>query len=227
MQAKGRFVENDITPPGAAGCTLVSLTARPDGGLDYIALRPAETPGQYTYTHFYSADSGKEWTENTMDWQESFGEKRQIEKVTVTPEGEYFVMLTEQTEDGMGAVAYARVAADGTAVPVQPEGLSAQGGLVAADAQVLPGGRLLLTSFGGRFCRGAERGCRGRRRRAGGIFRHAGRRRRDGRRRSCGRHGAVRGRYGRIQRGGYRHNGCIRYGHRKKSCMRFPTGWEA
>ncbi|MFQ7004217.1 MAG: hypothetical protein ACLRRT_11410 [Ruthenibacterium lactatiformans] len=37
MQAKGRFVENDITPPGAAGCTLVSLTARPDGGLDYIA----------------------------------------------------------------------------------------------------------------------------------------------------------------------------------------------
>ena len=86
-----------------------------------------------------------------MDWQESFGEKRQIEKVTVTPEGEYFVMLTEQTEDGMGAVAYARVAADGTAVPVQPEGLSAQGGLVAADAQVLPGGRLLLTSFGGDF----------------------------------------------------------------------------
>lgn len=151
MQAKGRFVENDITPPGAAGCTLVSLTARPDGGLDYIALRPAETPGQYTYTHFYSADSGKEWTENTMDWQESFGEKRQIEKVTVIPEGEYFVMLTEQTEDGMGAVAYARVAADGTAVPVQPEGLSAQGGLVAADAQVLPGGRLLLTSFGGDF----------------------------------------------------------------------------
>ena len=151
MQAKGRFVENDITPPGAAGCTPVSLTARPDGGLDYIALRPAETPGQYTYTHFYSADSGKEWTENTMDWQESFGEKRQIEKVTVTPEGEYFVMLTEQTEDGMGAVAYARVAADGTAVPVQPEGLSAQGGLVAADAQVLPGGRLLLTSFGGDF----------------------------------------------------------------------------
>ena len=52
MQAKGRFVENDITPPGAAGCTPVSLTARPDGGLDYIALRPAETPGQYTYTHF-------------------------------------------------------------------------------------------------------------------------------------------------------------------------------
>ena len=151
MQAKGRFVENDITPPGAAGCTPVSLTARPDGGLDYIALRPAETPGQYTYTHFYSADSGKEWTENTMDWQESFGEKRQIEKVTVTPEGEYFVMLTEQTEDGMGAVAYARVAADGTAAPMQPEGLSAQGGLVAADAQVLPGGRLLLTSFGGDF----------------------------------------------------------------------------
>ena len=151
MQAKGRFVENDITPPGAAGCTPVSLTARPDGGLDYIALRPAETPGQYTYTHFYSADSGKEWTENTMDWQESFGEKRQIEKVTVTPEGEYFVMLTEQTEDGMGAVAYARVAADGTAAPVQPEGLSAQGGLMAADAQVLPGGRLLLTSFGGDF----------------------------------------------------------------------------
>ena len=37
MQAKGRFVENDITPPGAAGCTPVSLTARPDGGLDYIA----------------------------------------------------------------------------------------------------------------------------------------------------------------------------------------------
>ena len=136
MQAKGRFVENDITPPGAAGCTPVSLTARPDGVLDYIALRPAETPGQYTYTHIYSADSGKEWTENTMDWQESFGEKRQIEKVTVTPEGEYFVMLTEQTEDGMGAVAYARVAADGTAVPVQPEGLSAQGGLVAADAPV-------------------------------------------------------------------------------------------
>ena len=60
-------------------------------------------------------------------------------------------MLTEQTEDGMGAVAYARVAADGTAVPVQPEGLSAQGGLVAADAQVLPGGRLLLTSFWGRI----------------------------------------------------------------------------
>ena len=86
-----------------------------------------------------------------MDWQESFGEKRQIEKVTVTPEGEYFVMLTEQTEDGMGAVAYARVAADGTAAPVQPEGLSAQGGLMAADAQVLPGGRLLLTSFGGDF----------------------------------------------------------------------------
>ena len=26
MQAKGRFVENDITPPGAAGCTPVSLT---------------------------------------------------------------------------------------------------------------------------------------------------------------------------------------------------------
>ena len=153
-------VENDITPPGAAGCTPVSLTARPDGGLDYIALRPAETPGQYTYTHFYSADSGKEWTENTMDWQESFGEKRQIEKVTVTPEGEYFVMLTEQTEDGMGAVAYARVAADGTAAPVQPEGLSAQGGLMAADAQVLPGGRLLLTSFGGDFA-AAQNGAAG------------------------------------------------------------------
>ena len=105
MQAKGRFVENDITPPGAAGCTPVSLTARPDGGLDYIALRPAETPGQYTYTHFYSADIGKEWTENTMDWQESFGEKRQIEKVTVTPEGVYFVLLTVPTADGMGAVA--------------------------------------------------------------------------------------------------------------------------
>ncbi|MFQ9679092.1 MAG: hypothetical protein ACLRZH_02335 [Ruthenibacterium lactatiformans] len=82
-------------------------------------------------------------------------------------------MLTEQTEDGMGAVAYARVAADGTAVPVQPEGLSAQGGLVAADAQVLPGGRLLLTSFGGDFA-AVQNEVRGRRRRAGGIFRHAG-----------------------------------------------------
>ena len=59
MQAKGRFVENDITPPGAAGCTPVSLTARPDGGLDYIALRPAETPGQYTYTHFYLLTAAK------------------------------------------------------------------------------------------------------------------------------------------------------------------------
>ena len=29
MQAKGRFVENDITPPGAAGCTPVSLPRRP------------------------------------------------------------------------------------------------------------------------------------------------------------------------------------------------------
>ena len=63
-----------------------------------------------------------------MDWQESFGEKRQIEKVTVTPEGEYFVMLTEQTEDGMGAVAYARVAADGTAaLDTTVEALEAQG----------------------------------------------------------------------------------------------------
>ena len=41
MQAKGRFVENDITPPGAAGCTPVSLTARPDPCMHCLAPRRA------------------------------------------------------------------------------------------------------------------------------------------------------------------------------------------
>lgn len=150
-QAKGRFVESNVTPEGSGAGLPSGLYAHPDGNVDYLWYDQPAQGGEPALHHSRSQDNGATWQALDVSWQREF---EGLQAALALSDGSLLLMVKTE-EQGFSCW---KVAQDGQKVqlelPELEERLGAGGTVI--DAKLLSDDRVYLQYMGGRASGGVQ-----------------------------------------------------------------------
>ena len=152
-QARGRFVESDVTPEGSGAGLPSGLYTHPDGSVDYLWYDLTEGEGKNSLHHHRSTDGGVTWEEQDASWQQEFEELRAV--LALSDGG--LIVISSAEEKG---VSLWKITPGGQRTQLELPELEERlgtGGMVI-DARLLSDDRLYLQFMGGKMESGSSDG---------------------------------------------------------------------